>query len=495
MTTANTAEVTHSFSPLTNAIVDKAIDNVTRKLVGGVRNKNNSQAGSKHSSVKITIEDTLAATSAKDVMEVANRGVDWKEMISKSLSHGISSLSSMQYDGQFTVKDGIAEGLHQVPGKPGVYVVFDKTNTPVYVGDSANIRSRWHAGHLNENRQKLSNGEQYKLSEQLTEGCVVKFISCESKETAAAIEAHLIKEAQPSVNAREELLNQQGTRSNIEAKKMKDASGSTASLTAGAAKAAAENVGWSILETLVSTCIKALKDELVDIVSGGKTKLKDRIKRLFNKVWSVIANILKNPGSILKGIFEFIVNAFSSAIRKIYQLARNIYDLGYAAWQLYKGQKTMGKAELVAKISETIITSGCLVIWDALDPIIEANLTALIPPIAPFAPYFAATIAAIGFGVSSHYLSGFVPQIVEKIVNFNPMQQQSLAQQRSACEQLVINAEKELVMINGLEDYMRSSQELLLDLSAQTKQLEQHQAIEHFSIEDRLNSISLGAKA
>ncbi|MDR8522719.1 GIY-YIG nuclease family protein [Shewanella fidelis] len=490
-----TAEVTHSLSPLSNAIVDKAIDNVTRKLIGGARNKNNSQAGSHTPSLKQSISDSLAATSAEDVMQVANRGVAWKEMISKSLSHGISSLASMQYDGQFTVKNGIAEGLHQVPGNPGVYVVFDKNNTAIYVGDSTNIRSRWHAGHLNENRQKLNNGEQYKLSEQLTEGCTVKFISCESKETAAAIEAHLIKQAQPSVNAREELLNEQGTRSNIEAKKMKDASGSTASLAAGATKAAIENAGWSVLETLITTCIKALKDELVDIVCGGTSKLKQRIKRLFNKVWSAISHIIKNPGSLLKGIFEFIVNAFSSAIRKIYQLARNIYDLGYAAWQLYKGKQALSKAELIEKISETIITSGCLVIWDALDPIIEAQLTALIPPMAPYSPYIAATISAIGFGVSSHYLSGFVPQIVEKIVNYNPMQLQSLEQQRSACEQLIINAEKELIMINGLEDYMRSTKALVTDLDCQTQQLTQHQAIETFSIEDRLNRLSLGVKA
>lgn len=124
-----TAEVTHSLSPLSNAIVDKAIDNVTRKLIGGARNKNNSQAGSHNPSLKQSISDSLAATSAEDVMQVANRGVAWKEMISKSLSHGISSLASMQYDGQFTVKNGIAEGLHQVPGNPGVYVVFDKNNT------------------------------------------------------------------------------------------------------------------------------------------------------------------------------------------------------------------------------------------------------------------------------------------------------------------------------------------------------------------------------
>ncbi len=494
MSTSDSSAAVHSLSPLSNAIVDKAIDNVTRKLVGGVRNKNNSQPNSNKSSLKTTVSDSLAATSAADVMEVANRGEAWKEMISKSLSHGISSLSSMHFDGEFSVRDGIADGLHKVPNTPGVYVVFDKQNTPVYVGDSTNIRGRWHAGHLNENRQKLKNGEQYKLTEQLSEGCTVKFISCESKETAAAIEAHLIKDAAPKVNAREELLNEQGSRSNIEAKKMKDASGSTASLVKGAATEAAANVGWNVLETLITTCIKALKDELVDIVSGGKTKLKDRVKRLFKKIWAVLTNMVKNPGSILKGLFEFIVNAFASAFRKVYQLAKNIYELGYAAWQLYKGSKSLSKEELVHKVSEIIITSGCLVIWDALDPIIEAKLTALFPPIAPYSPYIAATIAAIGFGVSSHYLSGFIPTIVDKIVNFNPMLNQSYEQQKSACAQLVINAEKDLILLNDLEGYMRSSKELVVDLKAKTGQLEQHQAIEAFSIEDRLNSISLGAK-
>ncbi|PKG58692.1 MULTISPECIES: GIY-YIG nuclease family protein [unclassified Shewanella] len=487
-------DTTHTLSPLSNAIVDKAIDNVTRKLVGGARNKNNSLPNSHKATISTSISDTLSATSSDSVMAVANRGVAWKEMIAKSLSHGISSLSDMQFDGQFTVRNGIAEGLHQVPSTPGVYVVYDKNNSAVYVGDSTNIRRRWHAGHLNENKQKLDSGEQYKLSSQLTEGCTVKFISCESKETAAAIEAHLIKEAAPEVNAREELLQEQGTRSNIEAKKMKDASGSTASLAAGAAKEAASNVGWSVLENLITACLKALKDELVDIVGGGEDKLKIRIKRLFSKIWHVIENIVKHPGTLLKGIFEFIINAFASAIRKVYQLARNIFDLGYAAWQLYKGAKTLSKAELIQKISETIITSGCLVIWDALDPIIEANLIALFPAITPFAPYLAATIAAIGFGISSHYLSGIIPLIVEKIIDFKFTAQLSYQQQVSACEQLVSNAEKSMFLVNGLEDYLRSSKELIVDLKVQTATLKQHQAISPFSIEDRLNSITLGTK-
>ena len=149
MSTSDSSAAVHSLSPLSNAIVDKAIDNVTRKLVGGVRNKNNSQPNSNKSSLKTTVSDSLAATSAADVMEVANRGEAWKEMISKSLSHGISSLSSMHFDGEFSVRDGIADGLHKVPNTSGVYVVFDKQNTPVYVGDSTNIRGRWHAGHLN----------------------------------------------------------------------------------------------------------------------------------------------------------------------------------------------------------------------------------------------------------------------------------------------------------------------------------------------------------
>ncbi|WP_217619354.1 hypothetical protein, partial [Achromobacter sp. GbtcB20] len=94
----------------------------------------------------------------------------------------------------------------------------------------------------------------------------------------------------------------------------------------------------------------------------------------------------------------------------IYQLARNIFDLGTAAWSLFKDASNMSKADLVSKITETIIVSGSLVIWDGLDPVIEAQL---FPLLGPVAPYVAAAISAMGFGLSSHYLQQFVPSIVE----------------------------------------------------------------------------------
>ena len=76
--------------------------------------------------------------------------------------------------------------------------------------------------------------------------------------------AHLIKTESLTANQRQELKNEQGKRVNIEAKKIKDASGSTASLVGGAAWEATQNSGWMVMEQLTSAVLKALKDEMVD---------------------------------------------------------------------------------------------------------------------------------------------------------------------------------------------------------------------------------------
>lgn len=460
--------------PLAEKCIDKAIDNVTRKFVGGMRNKKNSQPNTKNKSAKTALDDTLAATSAKDAMEASNRGVAWKEMIEKSLSHGISSIKTLKFDGEFTVRNGEAVGLKNVPNTPGVYVVYDKSGDARYVGDAGNLQKRWVSGHLNENRQKERNGERYKLADEFTEGCTVKFVKCDSIETAAAIEAHLIKEGnfiEDGVNKKDELKEEQGTRSNQEAKKMKDASGSTTSLAKGAAIEGLKQGGYTVLEQIMRNCIKILKDELVDIFLGGESQLIERIKRFFRRIWQTIVDTIKKPLDFIKGIFEFILNAFSETIRKVYNLARNIFDLGVAAWELYKGNKTMSKQELINKISETIITSGCLIIWDALDAIIEIQMTATFPPLKPYAPYLAAAISAIGFGVSSHYLCDIVPKIVEKVLNTETGHHEALREQSEACKQLVINAELNLQLVTGLKSYVISSAELCNETVNHTKRL------------------------
>ncbi|EFX59863.1 hypothetical protein DAPPUDRAFT_346733 [Daphnia pulex] len=246
----------------------------------------------------------------------------------------------MKFDGSFTVKDGKAQGLDDVPNSPGVYVVFNQQNEAVYVGDSVKLKTRWYAGHLNEHTQGQRNDNPYKLADEFQEGCTVRFVSMESEATAAAVEAHLIATEKPKKNSREELKTEQGKRANIEAKKMKDASGSTTSIAKGAATEAAKNVGWGIFEQLVTELTKALKDELVEIAKGVSRSIKHRLQRIFNRVWKVIQAIIDAPMKILAGIFEFVVNAVSKTIAQFYNLAKNIYDLGLSAWQLVQGAKS-----------------------------------------------------------------------------------------------------------------------------------------------------------
>jgi hypothetical protein len=488
MALAEQADMLRKLPPLADQIVDKAIDNMTRKLVAGYRNKRNAKPNAKSTDYVAETKETLAAVSAESVMEVANRGQAWKEMIQKSLTAGISSIHTIQFEGEFRVQGGkLPDDFSQMmPDGPGVYVVYaGEPSRPVYVGDSDNMQRRWHAGHINEHRQAQRTGQTYKLGTEFEEGCTVKFIRMESKETAAALEAHLIRENFDQLkNQRQELETEQGTRSNQEAQKLKDAAASTASLVKGAAGEGLKNVGFDVLERLTTAMIKAVKTELVDILHGTKTKIAVRVRRVVDAILSVLKGILDNPLQLLRGIVEFVVNALSKAIGQIYNLARNIFDVVHGAWKLYQGSATMSREELVRKISETVIVSGSLVLWDGLDPIIEAQLAML----GPFAPYVSCAVVAIGFGLTSYALQGFVTKAIDAIVAFRMGLIQSVETARAACEQMLENAERELAMLADLREYLATSVTLMDRLATHAVTLSQHQAIQPLDIRALLSA-------
>lgn len=477
------AQQPQTLPPLANAIIDRAIDNVTRKLVAGHRNKNNSRPNAKTTDLGSATKDTLAAASAASAMEVANRGAAWKEMFQKTLSHGISSIGTMKFDGSFTVKDGKAQGLDDVPNSPGVYVVFNQQGEAVYVGDSTKLKTRWHAGHLNEHKQGQRNDNPYKLADEFQEGCTVKFVAMDSEATAAAVEAHLIATEKPKKNSREELENEQGKRANIEAKKLKDASGSATSIATGAATEAAKNVGWGVFEQLATELTKALKDELVEIAKGISRTVKHRLQRIFDRVWKVIQAIIDAPMKILAGIFEFVVNAVSKTIAQFYNLAKNIYDLGLSAWQLFQGAETMTTDELVQKVTETLVLSGTLILWDALDPILEANLATVVGPVAP---YLSAAICAVGYGVTSFSLQRFVPTLVKMLITMKSGAQEAAEEMRLTCERLIAVQQRELLLLEDLKNYAEDSFSFETETSAHTQALSTHQPILAIDVRARM---------
>lgn len=485
-----------ALSPLANQIVEKAIDNLNRKLIAGYRNKDNAKPNAKNIDPLAEGKEVLAAVSAESVMQVANRGQAWKELILKSVTAGISSIATIKFDGGFKVVAGQpSEEFSTLPKSPGVYVVFDSCGDPVYIGDSENMKMRWHAGHLNELRHGELSGKPYKLAPELLDGCEVKFIKMETKESAAALEAHLIREsftrkpedgatAPPQKqsklkNKREELATEQGTRSNQEAKKLKDASESTASLAKGAAGEAVTNVGYDLFSQLSTATIKGVKDEMVDIFRGGKAKIAARIKRLLIKVLKVLKGVIDNPLQILRGIVEFIVNALSKAIGQVYNLARNLFDIVNGAVNFYRGAETMSREELVRKISETVIVTGSLVVWDALDPVIEGQLAFL----GPFAPYVSAAVVAVGFGLSSYALQAIVTKVIDTVVAFRRGVLESVEASRALCKRMIDAAEKELELMSDLKGYIASSLEFMEETKQHTARLATHQVIEPFIVQ------------
>lgn len=441
-----------TLDPLANLIVDRAIENANRKLIAGVRNKKNSQPNAKHPDLGQAAQDALKAASAQDAMQVANRGAAWKEMLMKSLVSGIGSIATAKFDNEIRLSADDKSGLNALPEKPGVYVVFDASGAVAYVGDSGNLKQRWRDGHMNDYRRKSQTSKPYKLASQIEEGCTIKFIETESIETAAALEAYWIKTEKPPVNAKEELKEEQGLRSNIEAKKMKDALGGAGSVAAEAGKEALKNSGWQVFEQLASAVLVAIKDELVDLFKGGAAGLARRARRMLDKIWSVVRKIVDAPLALLNGIVEFIVNALSKALRQVYNLARNLFDLAHGAWQLFKGAAQMSREELVRKIVETVVVSGSLVLWDGLEPMVESQLAFL----GPVAPFVSCVLTAMGFGLTSHYLQKVVPAAVEFIVDFKFGWQEAVEARRQAAEQLIQVREREWALEQGLMEYAQS---------------------------------------
>lgn len=430
------AEV-YGLSPLSEKIVDKSIDNITRKLVTGVRNRKNSRPDARTGDIKSEMKDILNAANSSSALEIAGRTSDWKEVITKSFSHGVSSLSTIKFDSEFEVLNGEAKNLSLAHDGPGVYVVYDKNDKPVYVGDAKDVKKRWTAGHLNENKQKAKNNETYKLSQEFEEGCVVKVLHTDTLETAAAIEANLIASHKDElINIKEELKNTQGTRSNIEAKKMKDSLSSVGDLALGATKEVGEQALASAIEGLIASAIKHLKVELVDLFKGGKTKAIDRVKRFLQAVFNDLKNLKSNLMQMLKGVLDSIVGLLSQTIAQVYNLARNIFDLAASAYSLYKGKSSMTTEEMLNKTIESIVISGSLVLWDTLDVVIEGLI---LPYTGIFTGVIAGIISAIGFGITSHILSKFVPKLVECILGFGKSHKMA-AEERKAAYILLVDS-------------------------------------------------------
>ena len=301
-------------------------------------------------------------------------------------------------------------------------------------------------------RKSKAGGKPYKLAGQIEEGCTIKFIEMESIETAAALEARWIKTEKPPVNRKEELRDEQGKRSNIEAKKMKDSLDSPQSVALAAGQEALKNAGWRVFEQLASAVLVAIKDELVDLFQGGTAALMQRARRMLEKVWAVVRKIIEAPLAVLNGIVEFIVNALSHAFRQVYNLARNLFDLAHGAWQLYQGAGKMPREELVSKIVETVVVSGSLVLWDGLEPLVESQLAFL----GPVAPFVSCVLTAMGFGLTSHYLQQVVPAVVEFLIDFKSGWREAAEARRQAAAQLIQLREREWMLAQGLAEYAES---------------------------------------
>lgn len=139
----------------------------------------------------------------------------------------------------------------------------------------------------------------------------------------------------------------------------------------------------------------------------------------------------------------------------------------------------MSREELIVKISETVLVSGMLVFWDAIDPLIETQLTAFV---GPFAPYLAASLTAIGFGVSSYCLRKVIPAAVAYIVNLKTGWHDALDAARDAVDQLLIVAQQEMILMGVAREYYESTQGFVMATIESTAVLREHTSIKRLDM-------------
>jgi hypothetical protein len=162
-----------TLSPTHDLILDKCIENLNRKLVAGFRNRDLN---------KPIIKSTIEGASTKASIEVGNRGKAWNDIITKSFTSGIRSLTTLKFDNVYEVTNGVLDDSKEVSSKPGVYVIYDASGNIKYIGDSENISSRLNQ-HLSETRSVDKSGTQYKLGNDILNGeATIKVIDCISSQ-------------------------------------------------------------------------------------------------------------------------------------------------------------------------------------------------------------------------------------------------------------------------------------------------------------------------
>ena len=113
-----------------------------------------------------------------------------------------------------------------------------------------------------------------------------------------------------------------------------------------------------------------------------------------------------------------------------------------------------------------------------MDPLLEAQLVALIPPLAPIAPFIAGAMAAIGFGATSYYLRNFIPAIVSLLVNFRTGWHDALDAQRALCDQMLLLFQQQTNLIGVAAEYFESSEAFIADTERQSRMLREHKPVE-----------------
>ena len=175
-------------------------------------------------------------------------------------------------------------------------------------------------------------------------------------------------------------------------------------------KNAVEQVKRKQLQIVVNRGIHILKDELCDCYLGGKDDWKTRLKRFLKRFKEEVIKGIISVDNFVKTAFEFTIKLFSGILDNLLQIFRSVIDGIKNIIKVIRNKNSTKEEKLKALIDAIAIGVGG-VVWNSIDLALETALASTF--IGPFAPFVAAILSGLGFGITVNYIMTSFKVIVD----------------------------------------------------------------------------------
>ncbi|WP_367687739.1 hypothetical protein [Helicobacter pylori] len=231
------------------------------------------------------------------------------------------------------------------------------------------------------------------------------------------------------------------------------------------------------LSTLAGGIVWEIKDMYMQRTTDTNTSILERIKRLLNKTLEAFKAAFKRGAcfgaiDVIVGIAEQIFKSVAGSLRQLWQAIRNSAKSIYNGIISYVKGEIKSFRDLLKVILKSLFSAAWVVAAVGIEKSLEAKLTLIAPPLAPFiVPILAIVSAAFAVVVSHRSVDMVLDSLfgvfaardrakmrAEEIASLVENHLPALMEKEEKLEKLINSAHKERLMALGacFEDYKKA---------------------------------------